>query len=120
MPDGTFMRTTCALGGHDHHDAEDTGSCAAAAHENLSRKAHRVLRFAGRAAIVIAGITAYSLAFAASPPPGEPVRAQWRENMLHKATPGEGSLKPRSGRSVEPAPCRAVTGYTHPLPRVTG
>ncbi len=121
MPDGTFMRSICALGGDDHHNAEVTGPRATAAHENLSQKAHHALRFVGRAAIIVAGITAYSLAFAASPPPGEPVHAQWRENMLHKATPGEGCFQASfPATRWEPAPCRAVTGHTHPLPRVTG
>jgi hypothetical protein len=110
-----------AVGGHNHHNAEASEPHASAVHKNPVRKAHRALRAAGSTAIVVAGITAYSLAFAASPESDEPARAQWRENMRHKATPGEGCFK-ASFPAVqwESAPCRRVTGSTHPLPRVTG
>ncbi len=98
-------------GGHDQHNA---------AGKNPGQRAHRALRAAGSAAILVAGITA-SLAFAASPASDETAHAQWRENMLHKATPGKGCFQ-ASFPAVrwESAPCRAVTGSTHPLPRLTG
>jgi hypothetical protein len=53
-------------------------------------------------------------------PEGEPAHAQWRENMVHKATPGEGCFQ-ASFPAVrwEPVQCKAVTGPTHPTPRVT-
>jgi hypothetical protein len=56
-----------------------------------------------------------------SPASGEPAHAQWREDILHKATPGEGCFQ-ASFPAVrwEPAPCRAVSARAHPLPRVTG
>src|SRR5580658_2695649 len=98
------------VGGHDHHNGEGTGPRASAVHENPGRKAHRALRAAGSAAIVVAGITAYSLAFAASPASDEPAHVQWRENMRHKAAPGEGCFQ-ASFPAVrwEPAPCQAGT-----------
>ena len=107
-------------GGHDHHNAEGTGPRASAVHENPGQKAHRALRAAGSAAIVVAGITA-SLAFAASPASDDPAHVQWRENMLHKAAPGEGCFQ-ASFPAVrwESAPCQAGTPRTHPLPRLTG
>jgi hypothetical protein len=85
------------------------------------RKAHRSIRAAGSSAIflAVAGMTAYSLAFAAPPAPDERAHAEWRESMLHKETPGEGCFQaafPAIGWVT--APCHAVSGRTHPLPRV--
>src|SRR5580658_1559173 len=84
------------------------------------RKAHRTIKPAGSSAIVlaVAGLTACSLAFAAPPSLDERAHAEWREGMLHKETPGEGCFQAAfpAIRWVT-APCHAVTGRTHPLPR---
>ena len=81
----------------------------------IIQKAHRAIR---PASLVIAGMAAYSLAFAAPPVSGERAHAQWREAMLHKETPGEGCFQAAfpAIRWVTAA-CHAVTGHTHPVPR---
>src|SRR5580698_7522564 len=61
--------------------------------QSPAQKAHRAIRAAGSAAIVVAGMTAYSLAFAAPPAPEEPAHAQWHESMLHTQAPGAGCFQ---------------------------
>ena len=86
------------------------------------QKAHRPIRAAGSVAIVVAGMTAYTLAFAAPPTPApeEQAHAQWRESMLHTKTPGEGCFEAAfpATRWVT-VPCHAVSYHTHPIPRVS-
>jgi hypothetical protein len=78
---------------------------------------HRALKAAGSAAIVVAGLTAYPQAFAATAS-GEPAKAQWRETMLHKGTPGVGCFQASfPATRWTPAACHEVTGHSHPLPR---
>jgi hypothetical protein len=66
-------------------------------------------------------MTAYSLAFAAPPAPDKQAHAQWRESMLRTETPGEGCFQAAfpAVRWVKAA-CHAVSGHTHPTPRVVG
>jgi hypothetical protein len=78
---------------------------------------HRAFKAAGRVTIVVAGMTAYSLAFAATASV-EAEKAQWRETMLHKATPGVGCFQASfPATRWTPAACHEVTGHSHPLPR---
>jgi uncharacterized repeat protein (TIGR01451 family) len=91
-----------------------------AQHPDTGRKGHRALGAAGSAAIIFAGITASSLAFAASPVSDEAAHAQWRENIRHKATPGAGCFQAVFPTiRWEATTCQKVTRQTHPLPRVT-
>ena len=44
--------------------------------------------------------------------------AQWRESIINSETPGEGCFQATfPATQWEPAPCRAVSEHTHPIPR---
>ena len=82
-----------------------------------ARLSLRAFKAAGSAAIVVAGMTAYSLAFAATGS-DEPTKAQWRETMHHKATPGVGCFQASfPATRWTPSECHAVTRHTRPKSR---